>query len=52
MEPEIKITPAMLEAGTAALAAYDRRFDSLEEAVRRVYEAMETHRSRSGASPS
>ena len=37
---EIKITPAMIEAGCAVLDDYDRRFDADYEIVARIYSAM------------
>ena len=40
-EDEIEITPEMIAAGAAALMAFDRRFDSLEEAVESIYRKME-----------
>lgn len=40
MEPDIEITPAMLEAGTLALAKADRRVDTEEEIAANIYRAM------------
>jgi hypothetical protein len=37
---EIEITEEMVEAGAYALAEYDRKFESLEEAATRVFIAM------------
>lgn len=42
---EVEITPAMLDAGAAALVAYDRRFDLMEEGAARVFRAMWAARS-------
>jgi hypothetical protein len=35
-EPEIEITPEMIEAGLRVFRAYDRRFDLDEEVVRDI----------------
>jgi len=41
-QPEItiEITQEMLDAGIGALISYDSRVESVEEAVRWIYEAM------------
>jgi hypothetical protein len=39
---EIEITEAMIEAGVAALASHDSRFESDEDAVMRIFMAMVT----------
>jgi len=44
---EIEITPEMMEAGEYAFAAYDHRFELMEDAVHRVWVAMERVRRRS-----
>lgn len=36
-----EITPAMIEAGTLAFSEYDCRFESAEDAVKKIYLAME-----------
>lgn len=38
--PEIKITPAMIEAGCEALTDFNYDFESREDAVVRIFEAM------------
>ena len=43
-DSEIEITPEMIEAGLAEFFAYDSRFQSEEEAVKRIYGAMEKAR--------
>ncbi len=37
---EIEITPEMIEVGVGALCAYDYRFESMEEAVCRIFTVM------------
>jgi hypothetical protein len=37
---EIEITPEMVEAGAYELASYNTDFESVEDAVVRIYEAM------------
>jgi len=39
-EAEIEVTPAMIEAGVATRANFDRRFDSDESLVEGIYRAM------------
>jgi hypothetical protein len=43
-EPEIEITPAMVEAGAEALASVNLEFEMIEEAAIRIYCAMERAR--------
>ena len=38
--PEIQITPAMIDAGIEKLSRLDLTWDSAEQIVREVYEAM------------
>ena len=38
--PEIEVTPEMIEAGTLQLARFNSDFDTPEDAVRWIYEAM------------
>jgi hypothetical protein len=50
MEPEIEVTPAMIEAGSRALMNYDPTNWSAEEnaiVIASVYQAMERARRRS-----
>lgn len=44
MEPEIDITPAMIEAGKEALAGFDPREDDPAICVEDAYRAMEAAR--------
>lgn len=37
---EIEITPEMIEAGVATYAAVDRRFEGIDDAVKRIYREM------------
>jgi hypothetical protein len=37
---EIEITAEMIEAGCAEIASFDRRYESDEDAVERIYRAM------------
>jgi len=39
-EDEIEITEEMIEAGTHELARYNSEFESAEDAVRRIFEAV------------
>lgn len=39
-EPEIEVTPEMIEAGLAELFSFDREADIPEEKVREIYLAM------------
>jgi hypothetical protein len=39
-DAEIEITPEMIEAGTAVIASYDRRFSCPEGASEEVFRAM------------
>jgi hypothetical protein len=39
-EDEIEITPAMIEAGISELSRYNPDYESKDEAVARIYEAM------------
>jgi len=39
-EPEIKITPEMIAAGRRELATFNEDFESREEFLERLYEAM------------
>jgi len=39
-ETDMEVTPEMIEAGVAALSAFDFRFDSSGEAVAAVFRAM------------
>jgi hypothetical protein len=38
--PEIEVTPAMIEAGGAALRSYDDRFGLEEDVVLRIFRSM------------
>jgi hypothetical protein len=38
--PEIEITPEMIAAGVNEIASYNLDFESREDAVARIYEAM------------
>jgi len=40
MEPKIDITPKMIDAGVMALFASDRRVDSPEEIISKIYAAI------------
>lgn len=40
LTPDGEISPRVLEAGIDALRRYDRDYESLESAVRRIWEAM------------
>jgi hypothetical protein len=37
---DIEITPDMIKAGVSALCSYDSEFESREEGVTRIFEAM------------
>lgn len=39
-EPEIEVTPAMIEAGVAALYDYDSRFEPIDNVAENVFRAM------------
>jgi|SRR6516225_8455567 hypothetical protein len=41
-EPEIEITPEMINAGCAEMASFDRRYEADEDIVARIYRAMVT----------
>ena len=41
---KIEISPAMIAAGTLAFSEYDCRFESAEDAVKKIYQAMEQAR--------
>jgi hypothetical protein len=48
---KIEITPAMIAAGTLAFSEYDCRFERAEDAVEKIYLAMEQARLSPSALP-
>jgi hypothetical protein len=45
---EIKVTPEMIKAGVSVFCAFDCRFESEDEIVKRIYLAMATTMANSG----
>lgn len=45
-EDEIEVTPEMIEAGVTELVGYNDDFESAEDAIRRIWQAMWQERPR------
>lgn len=44
IDPDIEVTPEMIEAGVCALASFNDRLESDDEAVVRIFRAMDRAR--------